>query len=187
MRKEVYVTIAGSADNRDNGKRFLIVEMSAYDLEWFYARALMALGTSGITVPQELADAGAIGLALLGYQVFMGASPAAIEPLKDEMMARCVRFAPDGDIRMGWNPQLVEEVSTLRSLREKWLELHTGFTLAELARNLKEAVSAKMAAQASLSPNTSTSPASSEPSFPSNSPRSTRPKRSTGSRTATTS
>jgi hypothetical protein len=158
-RKECYVTIAGAPDNRDNGKRFLIIEMSAYDLEWFYARALMALGSSGITVPQELADAGAIGLALLGYQVFMGSSPAAIEPLKNEMMERCVHYAPNGDVRMGWNPQLVEEVSTLRALREKWLALHTGFTLAGLAQKLKEAVSARIAAQASISQNTSTSPA----------------------------
>ena len=156
-RKEVYVTIAGAPGNRDNGKRFLIVELPAYDIEWFYLRAIMALGSSGIAVPQDLVDAGAIGLAILGYQVFTGASPAAIQPLKDEMMERCVHFAPDGDIRMGWSPELVEEVSTLRALREKWLELHTGFTIAGLAQALKEAISAKMAALASLSRNTSTS------------------------------
>jgi hypothetical protein len=154
-RKEVYVTIAGGPDNRDNGKRFLLIEMSAYDIEWFAIRALMALGSSGITVPQELTNAGAIGLALLGYQVFMGASPDAIQPLKDEMMTRCVHFAPEGPIRMSWDPQLVEEVSTLREIREKLLELHTGFTLAGLAQSLKEAISAR---QAALSPNTSTYP-----------------------------
>src|ERR1700744_4535170 len=125
MRQEKQVTI--TEDNRDRGKRFLLVEMSAYDTEWFYARALMALGTSGISVPQEIADMGAIGIALIAYQVFLGASPAAIQPLKDEMMQRCVRYAPTDEIAMGWDPSVIEEVSTLKRLRETILEMHTGF------------------------------------------------------------
>lgn len=156
MRKEKYITI--TADNRDKGKRFLITEMPAYDLEWFYARALMALGTSGISVPQELVEMGAIGIALLSYQIFLGASPAAIQPLKDEMMKRCVSYAPSDEISAGWDPSVIEEVSTLKLLREEILELHTGFTLAALAQSLREMVAAKKASAESFSQNTPTSP-----------------------------
>lgn len=159
MRKELTVTItAGTPDtNRDHGKKFLLVEMAAYDLEDFYLRCIIALGTSGITVPQELVDAGAIGLAFMSYQAFMGSSPAAVIPLKDEMMQRCVHWAPTNEIRTGWEPSLIEEVSTLRRLREEWLVLHTGFTLAALAQKLKELVAAKQIAAESLSQNTPTS------------------------------
>jgi hypothetical protein len=118
----------------------------------------MALGTSGISVPQELVDMGAIGIALLSYQVFLGASPAAIQPLKDEMMVRCVQFAPTDQIAMGWDPSVIDEVSTLKLLREQILELHTGFTLAAIAQNLQDMAAAKKAVLDSLSPNTQTSP-----------------------------
>jgi hypothetical protein len=159
MRQERYVTItSGTTDtNRDHGKRFLLVEMPAYDLEEFYMRALMALGTSGIAIPQDMVDAGAIGLALIGYQAFMGSDPSIVKPLKDEMMQKCVFSSPTDDVRMPWSPMLIEEVSTLRRLREEWLVLHTGFTLAALAQTVMEMGAAKKAAQDSLSRSTSTS------------------------------
>lgn len=161
MRKEKDITIiAGNLEsNRDYGKRFRIIELPAYDLEDFYMRALMALGTSGITVPQDMADAGAIGLALVGYQAFLGSSPSAVRPLKDEMMERCVHLvAEDNSAMMKWDRSLIEEVSTMRTLREEWLLLHTGFTLAALAQLLTEMMAAKRAARDSLLRNTLTSP-----------------------------
>lgn len=159
MLKEKYVTVRGKEDNRDNGKRFLVQEMPAYPLEKWGVRALMALGTSGISVPQDLADAGVLGIALLGYQVFMGARFEAVEPLMDEMLA-CVKYHPEGSESVTDIPRgLILEVSTIHLLRREWLELHTGFTLAELALKLKEAISAKVAAAEALrSQNTSISP-----------------------------
>jgi hypothetical protein len=163
MRKEEIVDLATLPEgNRDKNKRFLIVEMPAYQLEWFAARALMALGTSGIQVPQAIADLGAVGLLILGYQTFLNANPEAVRPLKDEMM-QCVHEVKPGtvsEIMRGWDPSLVEEISTLKLLREKWLKLHTGFTFAELASTLTLALSAKNEAKTSL--DTQTSPASSE-------------------------
>lgn len=157
--KEKYVTIRGKEENRDNGKRFLIIEMPAYPLEKWGVRALMALATSGITVPQELADAGVLGIALLGYQAFMGAKFEAIEPLMDEMLA-CVKYHPEGSEAVTDIPRgVIEEVSTVHLLRREWLELHTGFTLAELVLQLNQAISAKVAAsEAMSSQNTSISP-----------------------------
>lgn len=148
--REQLVTIAGKEDNRDNGKRFLVQEMPAAQLEKWGVRALMALATSGIAVPQEMADAGVLGIALLGYQVFMGAKFEAVEPLMDEMM-RCVKFQPEGSEHVTDIPRgLIEEVSTCWTLREKWLEVCTGFTFAELALQLKDAISAKVAAVQAL-------------------------------------
>jgi hypothetical protein len=144
---------------RDAGKSFLITETSAVQAEEWGLRAIMALGTSGFVVPQEMADAGLIGLALLGYSAFMGASEAAVLPLWREMLPTCVQYkaplesASGADILMPWSPSLVEEVSTLLLLRKQIVELHTGFTLAELAQKLRQASSAR---QSMNSPATST-------------------------------
>lgn len=148
MRKTRTVVIPQPAEgkvNRDAGKTFLLTEMAAIPTEKWGIRAMMALGTSGIVVPQELADAGILGIALLGYQALMGAEFKAIEPLMDEMM-HCVQYLPSESVRMPFSmfgDSTIEEVSTLLLLREQLLELHTGFTLAEIAQRLKEAVSAK--------------------------------------------
>lgn len=138
-------------ENRDAGKRYLLTEMGALQAEKWGVRAILALGTSGIVVPQEFADAGIFGVALVGYQAFMGSSFAALEPLMDEMMA-CVDYLPSDTVRMPFSQfglSAVEEVSTLLTLRQELMELHTGFTLAELALRLKELVSAKKASLSS--------------------------------------
>jgi hypothetical protein len=151
-RRTLSVTI--SDDNRDAGKTFVITEVSAVQAEEWGLRALMALGTAGIVVPKELADAGLVGAAIVGYQAFMGAKWEAVSPLWKEMLPQSVQYEPSPGTRMPWNEILVEEVSTLLKLRQTILELHTGFTLAELAQRLTAATSAL----GSSSPSTSTSP-----------------------------
>lgn len=158
MRRSIDVPIMSlpgdRLENRDAGKVFVVTEVSAGQAEEWGLRALMALGTSGIIVPKELVDAGAIGLALVGYQALMGAREDAVLPLWREMIPACVTMrTADGNGVMPFNEQLIEEVSTRIELRKRILELHTGFTLAELAQKLKQAGSA---ATASNSPNTST-------------------------------
>ena len=154
MRRTVVVFIEkpapGEKENRDAGKSFLITEVSAVQAEEWGLRAIMAIGTSGFIVPQEMADAGLIGAAIVGYQAFMGASEAAVLPLWREMLPACVQGKTPIEenqfghqILMPWHPGLVEEVSTLVLLRQKILELHTGFTLAELAQRLKTVTSAQ--------------------------------------------
>lgn len=155
MRKTRKLTIEGNPEeNRDAGKVFLITEVSAVQAEEWGLRALMALGTSGIVVPQEVADAGVIGVVMIGYQAFMGASPAEVLPLWREMLPACVSQWVSSEVSHPWNPTLVEETSTLLKLRQNILELHTGFTLAEIALNFKT----KISALKSNSPDTSTSP-----------------------------
>ena len=148
MRRTRNVKIEGDPEkNRDAGKVFVITEVSAVQAEEWAVRAFMALGTSGIRIPDELMNAGLVGVALVGYQVFMGAAPEAILPLWREMLPACVQLrgvdsAQGSVVTLPWSPTIVEEVSTLMTLRKEILELHTGFTLAEAAQRLKEAASA---------------------------------------------
>lgn len=150
MRKTRTVVIPPATEGketRDAGKVFILTEMPAMQAEKWGLRALMALGSSGITVPQELADAGIIGVALLGYQVFMGAKFDEVEPLMDEMM-QCVQYRAGENVLMPFSQfgiSTIEEPSTMLVLREQLMELHTGFTLAEVAQRLKAAVSARQA------------------------------------------
>lgn len=164
MRRTVSVTIHPSPDgkeNRDAGKTFLITEVPATQAEEWGLRALMALGTSGIVVPQEMVDAGLIGAALIGYQAFMGAKPSEVLPLWREMLPACVQYEPSHGIKLPYNDTLIEEVSTRLTLRKAIMELHTSFTAAELAQRLKAATSALSDSQS-----TSTSPGSSAPLSP---------------------
>lgn len=151
MRRTLSITIqpaaAGDRANRDAGKTFVITEVSAVQAEEWALRAMMALGTSGIVVPQEMADAGLIGVALVSYQAFMGAQWEAVAPLWREMLP-CISYESNPGVRMPFNEGLVEEVSTLLELRRHIVELHTGFTLAELARRLKAASTALQSSQA---------------------------------------
>lgn len=144
MRRTISVTIVqepGARENRDAGKTFLLTEADAVQAEEWGLRALMAISTSGIVVPQEIADAGLIGFVLIGYQALMGAKFSEVQPLWKEMLT-CIKFAPSEGILMPWHSTLVEEVSTLLELRKRLMELHTGFTLAEFAQKLKSANSA---------------------------------------------
>lgn len=154
MRRTREMKIEGDPDkNRDAGKTFLITEVAAVQAEEWALRAILALGNSGITVPQEMADAGLIGLAFVGYQAFMGAKPEDVLPLWREMLPACIKQYVSAEVVHPWHPSLVEEVSTLVKLREQILEIHVGFTVAEAALKLRAAVSAKM----SSSPDTGTS------------------------------
>lgn len=159
--RTVIITAEPGVENRDAGKSFLLTEAPALVAEEWGLRALMALGTSGFIVPQEMADAGLIGAAIVGYQAFMGAKQSEVLPLWREMLPACVQYkAPakdmqGADILMPWAPGYIEEVSTLLTLRQQLLELHTGFTLAELALKLQQATLAL--------PNTSSSTTSTSP------------------------
>jgi hypothetical protein len=153
MRRTVTVTIQGEPEkNRDAGKTFIVTEVSATQAEEWGLRAIMALGTSGVVVPQELADMGLIGAAIVGYQAFMGAKPSEVLPLWREMLPATVQYQPSPGIKLPYDPSLFEEPSTLLELRKNVLELHTGFTLAELAQKFRAATLAKQTNSSQTTP-----------------------------------
>lgn len=120
-------------ENRDAGKTFIVREVDAVQAEEWGVRALMAVGTSGIQIPQELLSLGVLAIPLIGYQVFLGAKEEAVLPLWREMLSACIFVKHSETNVQAFKRSDVEEVSTLLELRKIILELHTGFTIAELA------------------------------------------------------
>lgn len=168
-RKSKLVVIkTGNPDNRDEGKTFLIREMSALQAEKFAARALLALSRSGIDVPDEARASGPEAVVLFGLRAFTRIGFEEAEPLIDEMM-QCVHFVPDpsqpnitrklfdGDIGDD-DDEDTSEVTTRLFLRGEVMQLHTGFTMTALLSMGASALKAYI-----ISLTTPTSPEPSEP------------------------
>ena len=98
MRRTKTVTIPGkhseTLGNRDNGKTFLINEMSAAQAEAWGLNALTLVAQSGINLPEGISSYGMAGMALLGLDSLMKVDFVRAKPLLDEMMG-CVQFVPD--------------------------------------------------------------------------------------------
>lgn len=116
---------------RDTGKHFLITEMPASQAERWAQRALMAMGKAGVEMPDDFANSGLAGIAVLGMKAIAGMPFADAGPLLDEMM-RCVQFIPSPDQALLARPLIeddIEEVTTRLALRSEVIELHTGFSI----------------------------------------------------------
>ena len=121
-----------ATDGRDEGKQFVITEMGAAKAENWAMRALLALMSSGIDVPEGFEQNGMAGIAELGLRAVARLKWDVAEPLMAEMM-ECVRFMPTPS-----KPHIVrdvmgddiEEVLTRFKLRMAVLELHTNFSMA---------------------------------------------------------
>lgn len=170
-RKHKIVTI--DAEGRDKGKSFLIVEKSAWDSEKWATRALLTLSKAGVEVPDDVMQAGAIGLLAIGLDAFRQLSFEEAEPLLAEMVT-CIHFVPDAATKdpMTGRPMTrglimptevndgdIEEVPTLLKLRAEALELHVGFSISAAISTLMA-----MTARNSSRPRTQTSLDPAEPS-----------------------
>lgn len=129
-RKIEQITIKD--EGRDKGKVFVIREMPASQAEKWAMRAFLALAKSGVDVPEEVAESGLAGIAVLGLRALSGLTFADAEPLMDEMFS-CIQIMPDPT-----RPEVVrllleddiEEVKTRLHLRKAVLSLHTDFFTA---------------------------------------------------------
>src|SRR5512147_2710546 len=112
MRKTKTVTV--NAQNRDNGKSFLLTEMPALKAEKWAARAFLALAKSGIELPDSATSNGMAGFASVGFEAIGRLDWADAEPLLDEMMT-CVQISPSpGVVRpLVEGADDIEEVTTL--------------------------------------------------------------------------
>lgn len=148
MRKTKLVVI--DADNRDQGKVFLVTEMPAAAAENWASQALLALGRAGVEVPDDATAAGAAAILSAGIGAFRTLSWSDAEPLLETMM-RCVQFVPDpknkdplsldgSPIAFPLNDNDTEEVSTRFKLRSEVIELHLGFSPAAALSTLGAAV-----------------------------------------------
>lgn len=163
MARKTQTVVIESAEpddkNRDKGKTFLITEMAASKAERWATRALLALGQSGVDIPEDIGAAGLAGVAAIGIKAISGLPWELAEPLLDEMF-QCVQFVPDASKPMVVRPLVeddIEEVSTRLRLREEVISLHINFSIGAWISKLRTALTT---AEPSLS--TETSPSLSE-------------------------
>jgi len=127
------VTVVVDRPGRDLGKTFIIREMPAFVGEAWATRLLLHLAHSGMEIPTEVLGAGMAGLAVFGLKSLAGLKWEDARPLLDEMMT-CVHIVPDPAKPTYTRPVTgqddIEEILTIVNLRDKWFELHTGFSVA---------------------------------------------------------
>lgn len=143
-RKTKYFTV--EAENRDQGKTFLITEKDPIASDKWAMRALSALAKSGVELPAGFATAGLAALAALGVRAVLTMPFEDAEPLLDEML-ECVAVVPDMNtldqttgkpLFRRLNPADIEEVSTIMTLRSEVITLHVGFSVAAFLAKLGE-------------------------------------------------
>lgn len=174
MRRTKMVTIPGqrteTLGERDNGKTYLITEMSADQGEAWALNALTLIGQAGINLPEGISQFGMAGLALLGLDSLMKVDFGKAKPLLDEMMA-CVQYVPDPrkplprriDDGGGMD---IEEIRTRLRLRDEVFELHTGFSAADSIRGILAAAETMIShtdTETSLQPSAPASAAATQP------------------------
>jgi hypothetical protein len=164
MRKEALITI--EAAGRDQGKTFVLTEMSASKAEAWGARLMLALSRAGVEVPEGFFEMGMAGVAVMGLKAMGGLSWDVAKPLLDEMMA-CVRIKVNAGVR-DLIEEDIEEVKTRLRLRDEVINLHVSFSVAAFVSNFQKTMAerAQRAAEIAIGLNTETSPSASEESSP---------------------
>lgn len=139
MRKTKEIKI--ETENRDKGKRFRITEMSACAQERWATKAVCALLNSGLSLPEGITPEdlqGTSGLAKLlgmGIKAFSNIKYELAEPLYAELLKCSEYLGVQGDavsrpLNEETADEVIEEVSTLFTLRKEVLSLHFDFLLA---------------------------------------------------------
>lgn len=130
MARKESIFIAESG--RDVGKKFHITEMSATQAEAWAIKALLAIGNSGIDIPEGLIDQGMAGLVAISYMNLLKIPFKVAEPLLEEMMS-CVKIMPSdsSNIKRNLIEDDIEEVATRLQLRKAIWSLHMDFFLNE--------------------------------------------------------
>jgi hypothetical protein len=129
-RKQLDILV--SAEGRDKGKMFQITEMPASKAEKWAIRTMLALGKSGVEIPDDLQAQGMAGIASLGIRALTSLNFEDAEPLLAEMFD-CVKCVPDPtrpEVTRALVEDDIEEVSTRLLLRKDILSLHIDFFTA---------------------------------------------------------
>lgn len=143
-------------EGRDQGKVFVLTEMPASKAESWAMRALLALMSGGVEVPDGVENMSMATMAEVGIRALSGLTWDVAEPLLAEMF-ECVQMMPDPSkphIIRALIEQDIEEVATRLKLRAEVWKLHTGF-LKAVAPSISGG--SKAAASKKASRNTGTS------------------------------
>lgn len=148
-RKEIFVAV--TAEGRDKGKEFKLTELPAMQAEKWAIRAFLALARGGVDIPEDIKDAGLMGIAMLGLKMFGSMRFEDAEPLLDEMF-QCIQAVPEPGNHGKVTPlyeSSIEEPATVLFLRKQIFGLHVDFSKLAAA-----STSALAAGKAASSPTT---------------------------------
>jgi hypothetical protein len=152
-RKEQRVLI--TADGRDKGKTFVLHEMPSKQAEWWFIRLVIALANAGARLPEDTLFGGAAAFAemqttlrnslIVAIRAIQGLDSRDVKSLLDEM-SPFIKFQPTADAAVLPPEQTlfegdacqIEEVSTWIKLRYDLVQLHVGFSLADVASTTGE-------------------------------------------------
>ncbi|EFB9235703.1 hypothetical protein INE26_004784 [Escherichia coli] len=127
-RKEIPFIVED--DNRDNGKEFIITEMSAWDADELAQDLFRSMGESGFSgIPADVIAMGCAGLATLGLNVISAASPEVARELRDRLMSTVqIVITHEGSRQVRTvKPVDFEEVSTIRQVMDKVFKVNFDF------------------------------------------------------------
>ncbi|EPF2606907.1 hypothetical protein ACSL74_004334 [Yersinia enterocolitica] len=128
-RKEIIYIV--DAEGRDNGKEFIITEMSAWDADSLAQDIFRAMGDSNYTgIPADVIAMGCAGLATVGLSVISASSPDVAHTLRDRLMSTVeIVITHDGNRNRRQVKGSIdfEEVSTIRKLLDKVFQTNFDF------------------------------------------------------------
>jgi len=122
-------TIKIPLEDRGVKKTFVLTEMSAVDAENLALELAFAMGSSGVEIPDELADMGFAGLAKLGLTALSKIPFEKAKPMLDRLMA-CVEIAPNPnkpDVVRALVDEDIEDPKTRLILKKEVIKLHLDF------------------------------------------------------------
>jgi len=127
-RKTITYTV--EAEGRDQGKQFLMTEMSALHGQRWAIHMLFAIAAGGVNLPSGYEALGFAGLSKIALPMLLQAPLHMVEPLLKEMMD-CVEIIPDPQSKPHVKRKLqdsdIDEILTYFALRKQVWDLHTGF------------------------------------------------------------
>ncbi|HDL6888381.1 TPA: hypothetical protein PXL93_004390 [Yersinia enterocolitica] len=127
-RKQITYTVED--EGRDKGKEFIITEMSAWDAEELSEEIYRAMGHGEFnSLPADVVSMGVAGLATVGVSVLAAAPASVSRPISDRVLSTVeIVITNEGkDITRSIKPIDFEEISTIRTLKDKVFELNFGF------------------------------------------------------------
>ncbi|ELI8151084.1 hypothetical protein ACPX3P_000670 [Yersinia enterocolitica] len=127
-RKQITYTVED--EGRDKGKEFIITEMSAWDAEELSEEIYRAMGHGEFnSLPADVVSMGVAGLATVGVSVLAAAPASVSRPISDRILStvEIVVTNKGKDITRAIKPIDFEEISTIRTLKDKVFELNFGF------------------------------------------------------------
>lgn len=156
--KEVTIT----AEGRDKGRQYLLTEMPALKAERWARRAVMAMSRQELDIRAEVAALGMWGFVLGGMQALAAGDVDQVDQLMDEMLPQ-IQIVEEKITRPIQGDGDVWEIATYKTLRQELIELHLGFTLADLVSILRASAQMNPADSKDTSTSQTSSEASSQP------------------------